>query len=99
MVANATTETHLVSGLTVVANAAVSEAIVNWAGAVSGQLTGTPYTPPTSTVTWLLQNSDNTTGGNNQVVAYGGNFTFPTGPSGIGPDMDTRATTAKPKWT
>ncbi len=48
-IVNATTYVHLATGLNVLLAGAIGEAVINWAGTVAGQLTGTPYTPLTTT--------------------------------------------------
>lgn len=68
-IVNATTYVHATTGLNVMLAGAIGEAVTNWAGTVAGQLTGTPYTPPASNVSWPTGNG----GSGGGTVAYGGN--------------------------
>jgi hypothetical protein len=56
---------HTASGLGVLFNSVISEAIINWAGTLAGQLTGTPYTPPATQYMQFAQ------AGGNGVTAFG----------------------------
>lgn len=65
---HAVTYTHTAAGLDVLLAGCISEAMVNWAGTVAGQLTGTTYTPPATTIIWT---SSTGTANTQAATAYG----------------------------
>ena len=77
-----TTYIHAGSALDSLVAATVSQAFVNWAGTVAGQLTGTPYTP-LSNVTTLTQSSSSNSNGST-VVAFGAAAAQAPAQNGVG---------------